>query len=78
MHIKKIIKFLFSGKIFELTLSDVGLGAKDRGVLKCAWIVQINDVVVFRAQNSSCQITFMRGVPLGLKTPCMQLYFFFF
>ena len=45
-----------------LTLSDVGLEAKDQGVLKCIWIVQINGVVVFRAQIHLCQITYMRSV----------------
>ena len=45
-----------------LTLSDVGLEAKDQGVLKCAWIVQINGVVVFETKIHSCQITIMRSV----------------
>ena len=45
-----------------LTLSDVGLEAKDQGVLKSAWIVQINGVVVFETKIHSCQITIMRSV----------------
>ena len=48
-----------------LTLSDVGLEAKDQGVLKSAWIVQINGVVVFETKIHSCQITIMRSVPVS-------------
>ena len=49
-------------KKMALSPQDVGLEAKDQGVLKCAWIVQINGVVVFETKIHSCRITIMRSV----------------